>query len=126
MKKKKPIDPELKQILTELEEIVMRVGYKVRYEKGNFEGGYCVLKESSLIVVNSRSGMEKRISIVCRCLKKIGVDDIFVKPGIRKIIESESSKPVEKSADETEGENTDEESSHEESPEEELSKEKKA
>ncbi len=102
MKKKKSIDPELKQILTELEEVVMRVGYKVRYEKGNFRGGYCVLKESSLIVVNSRNEIEKRITIVSRCLKEIGIDDIFVKPGIRKIIEAESARPDEKSADETE------------------------
>ncbi len=122
MKKKKVIDPELKQILTELEEIVMRVGYKVRYEKGNFEGGYCVLKESSLIVVNSRSEMERRISIVCKCLKEIGVDDIFVKPGIRKIIESESSKPVESSPEETAEENTAEENTAEESSKEESSK----
>jgi len=124
MKKKKAIDPELKQILTELEEIVMRVGYKVRYEKGNFEGGYCVLKESSLIVVNSRSEMEKRISIVCKCLKEIGVDDIFVKPGIRNIIESESSKPIEKTSEETEAENADTESPDSEISKEELSKEK--
>lgn len=100
MKKKKPIDPALKQILIELEEVVMRTGYKIRYEKGNFEGGYCVLRDSSLIVVNNRGEMEKRISIVCRCLKEIGIDDIFVKPGLREIIENESSKPKEKDSDE--------------------------
>lgn len=101
MKKKKTIDPELKQTLTELEDVVMRVGYKVRYEKGNFEGGYCVLRESSLIIINSRNGIEKRISNVSRCLKEIGVDDVFVKPGIRKIIETESARPIENSSDET-------------------------
>jgi hypothetical protein len=106
VKKKKIIDPQLKQILTELEEVVMRVGYKVRYEKGNFEGGYCVLRDSSLIVVNNRSGIEKRISIVSRCLKEIGVDDIFVKPNIREVIETESSKPREKNSDEDGVENT--------------------
>ena len=100
MKKKKPIDPALKQVLIELEEVVMRTGYKIRYEKGNFEGGYCVLRDSSLIVVNNRGEMEKRISIVCRCLKEIGIDDIFVKPGLREIIENESSKPKEKDSDE--------------------------
>jgi hypothetical protein len=102
MKKKKPVDPALKQILIELEEVVMRTGYKVRYEKGNFEGGYCVLRDSSLIVVNNRSEIEKRISIVCRCLKEIGIDDIFVKPGLREIIENESSKPKEKETVENE------------------------
>ena len=35
--KKKITDPALKQILAELEEVVERLGYKTRYEKGNFE-----------------------------------------------------------------------------------------
>jgi hypothetical protein len=93
MKKKKTIDPELKLILTELEEVVMRLGFKVRYEKGDFEGGYCMLRDSHLIVVNNRNEMEKRISIVCKCVKQIGVNDIYVKPNLREIIETESARP---------------------------------
>lgn len=102
MKKKKTVDPELKQILTELEEVIIRLGFKVRFEKGDFEGGYCVLKDSNLIVVNNRNEMEKRIAIVCRCLKQIGITDVFIKPGLRKIIESESARPKEKSSEDEE------------------------
>jgi hypothetical protein len=92
--KKKTIDPGLKQILTELEEVIERLGYKTRYEKGNFEGGYCVLKESRLIVINNRNEIEKRISIITKCLKEIGIHDIFIKPHLREIIEAESAKGV--------------------------------
>lgn len=90
MKKKKPVDPELKQMLAELEEVADKLGYKVRYEKGNFEGGYCILKELRLLVVNSRNEIERRIIIVAKSLKLIGIDDIFVKPNVREIIEKES------------------------------------
>ena len=100
MKKKKTIDPELKLILTELEEVVMRLGFKVRYEKGDFEGGYCMLRELNLIVVNNRNEMERRIANVCRCVKEIGVNDIFIKPGLREIIENESARPKPKEPDE--------------------------
>lgn len=89
-KKKKPVDPESKQILHELEDIVQRLGYTMRYEKGNFEGGYCLIKESKLFVINSRYEAEKRISIISRNLKELGIDSIFVKPGIREIIENET------------------------------------
>ncbi len=92
--KKKITDPALKQILSELEEIVERLGYKTRYEKGNFEGGYCVLKESRFIVVNNRNEVERRITIVTKCIKEIGIDDIFIKPHLREIIEAESAKGV--------------------------------
>lgn len=94
MKKKKPVDPELKLMLTELEEVADKLGYKVRYEKGNFAGGYCILKESQLLVVNSRNEIERRIIIVAKSLKEIGIDDIFVKPNVREIIEKESSRKL--------------------------------
>src|SRR4030095_13940664 len=107
MKKKKQVDPELKQMLAELEEVASWLGYQVRYEKGNFEGGYCILKESRLLVVNSRNEAEKRIIIVARSLKEIGIDGIFIKPGVRDIIEKESKRKLssdEPAADETVGE----------------------
>lgn len=89
-KKKKQVTPETKQLLAELEEVVQKLGFTIRYEKGNFEGGYCLLKESRLFVINSRNEAEKRISIIARNLKEIGVDGIFIKPHLRELIESES------------------------------------
>lgn len=89
LKKKKQISPESKQLLIELEDIVHRLGYKMRYEKGNFEGGYCLVKELKLFVINSRNDTEKRIGIIIRNLNEMGVEGIFVKPGIRELIEKE-------------------------------------
>jgi hypothetical protein len=86
----------------ELEEVALRLGYQIRYEKGNFEGGYCILKESRLLVVNSRNEAERRIIIVARSLKEIGIDGIFIKPGVREIIEKESKRKL--SGDEQAGE----------------------
>jgi len=103
-KKKKPIDPEMRLILDELEQISQRIGYTVRYEKGDFEGGYCVLKDAMLVVINSRNDIEKRISIVSKCLKQIGINDIFIRPNIRKIIDTESAKPIEKTGSSPEDE----------------------
>jgi hypothetical protein len=94
MKKKKKVDPELKQMLAELEEVADRLGFKIRYEKGNFEGGYCILRESRLLVVNSRNEIERRIIIVAKSLKQIGIDDVFVKPNVREIIERESKRKL--------------------------------
>jgi len=102
MKKKKQIDPEIKQTLAELEELTEKLGFKVRYEKGNFQGGYCILRESKLLVVNSRSEHERRIAIISKSLKEIGIDDVYIKPGLREIIEKESKRKL--AADEAEAE----------------------
>ena len=91
-------------MLAELEEVADRLGYKIRYEKGNFEGGYCVLKESRLLVVNSRNEIERRIIIVAKSLKEIGIDDVFVKPNVREIIEKESKRRLTKTEVEQEAE----------------------
>jgi hypothetical protein len=112
MKKKRTVNPELKQVLAELEEVVQRVGFKVRYEKGNFEGGYCILKESRLFVINTRTEPERRVSIISRGLKDIGIESIFIKPQIRLIIENESIVPA------TEEEHKEEDGNEEDSQEE--------
>jgi len=114
-KKKKPIDPELKQLLAELEDIVQRLGYKLRYEKGDFEGGYCLLMESRLFVINTKNEVERRISIISRNLKEIGIDSIFIKPNVREVIERESAKA--KLPDEEITEEADEGSDEEGDPE---------
>lgn len=92
MKKKKQVSPEAKLLLAELEEIIGRLGYKLRYEKGDFEGGYCLLKESHLFVINSKNEIEKRIAIIAKNIKEIGIDDVYIKPQIREVIEKENSK----------------------------------
>ncbi len=94
MKKKKKVNPELKQVLAELEDVVTRLGFKVRYEKGNFEGGYCILKESKLFVINTRTEPERRVAIISKGLKEIGIEQIFIKPQIREIIINETIVPV--------------------------------
>jgi hypothetical protein len=93
MKKKKQASPEAKLLLAELEEIIGRLGYKLRYEKGDFEGGYCLLKEAHLFVINSKNEIEKRIAIIAKNIKEIGIDDVYIKPQIREVIEKENTKP---------------------------------
>ena len=94
MKKKKQIDPETKQTLAELNELAQKLGYELRFEKGNFKGGYCLLKESKLLVVNSRNDHERRVTIISKSLKEIGIDDVYVKPGLREIIERENKRKL--------------------------------
>jgi len=91
MKKKKQVDLELKQTLLELEEVVEKLGYKVRYEKGNFRGDHCIIKEDKLFVVNSRFEFEKRISTIARNLNQFNLEEIYIKPHIRELIGKEAS-----------------------------------
>jgi hypothetical protein len=80
------------KLIEELEVLVGQVGVKLRYEKGDFDGGYCVLKEEQVLVVNKRLTDVRRASILAQALTQIGVDAIFLKPNVRDFIDNESAK----------------------------------
>ncbi len=79
-------------LLEELRETCEHLGYKIRYEKGDFDGGHCILKEQRLLVVNKKFTTEKKITTVARALSELGVDAIFVKPAVRELIDKERAK----------------------------------
>jgi len=47
--------------LEKLENLLKSAGYRIRYEKGNFKTGACVLQHSRVIVINKFSGLESKI-----------------------------------------------------------------
>ena len=47
--------------LDKLEKLLRSLNYKVRYEKGSFKTGACILENSRVIVVNKFSNLESRI-----------------------------------------------------------------
>jgi hypothetical protein len=77
------------QILRELESLATSSGISVRYEKGDFEGGFCVLKAERLIVVNKKLAPPKKASVLAQGLAEIGIEERYLKPAIREFIEDE-------------------------------------
>jgi hypothetical protein len=83
---------ENQELLNELESIASQLGIKLRYEKGDFEGGYCVLKSERIIVVNKKLSPTLRLSVIARGIDEIGLNNVYVKPAVRDFIEDEVSK----------------------------------
>lgn len=77
------------QILKELEALAAASGIGLRYEKGDFEGGYCVLKAERLIVVNKKLPPAKRAGVLAQAMAEIGIDEMYLKPVVREFIEDE-------------------------------------
>jgi hypothetical protein len=84
----KTSEKEYQQLLDELKEIALQKGIKVRFEKGDFNGGYCILKSEKVIVINKLVQTQRKLSILVEALKEIGVEDIYINPKIRNIIEN--------------------------------------
>jgi len=67
-----------KTTLEKLESIFKHLGYKVRYEKGNFASGYCILESQKVVVINKFFDLQGRIETLRDILSGISVDDLLV------------------------------------------------
>lgn len=73
------------KLYLELEEIIERLGYKVRKERGNFKGGYCVLEGEKILMVNKNHTPDIQAGMLGRFLQEQdGIEDMFIKPAVRK------------------------------------------
>lgn len=62
--------------LTLLESALKTAGYNVRYEKGNFLGGECRLKEENVVIVNKFLPLEGKIFTLAQAISKISPSDL--------------------------------------------------
>lgn len=57
--------------LKKIEELLKELGYVVRYEKGNFNSGYCLVEQKQIIVINRFFETEGRINCMLDILSVI-------------------------------------------------------
>ncbi len=60
-----------KGFLNKLEDAIAESDYILRYEKGSFKTGYCVLNESKVILVNNFYPLEGKINSLVEIIKTI-------------------------------------------------------
>lgn len=60
-----------KHTLQKIEELLEELGYKVRYEKGSFQSGYCLVENTKIVVVNKFFETESRINTLIDIIDKI-------------------------------------------------------
>lgn len=62
-----------KHTLQKIEELIEELGYKVRYEKGSFQSGYCLVENTKIAVINRFFETEGRINTLIDIIDKIEV-----------------------------------------------------
>ena len=60
--------------LGKLEKVLEETGYVIRYERGNFQSGYCILEERKVIVLNKFLSVEGRINTVMELIPQLVVN----------------------------------------------------
>lgn len=63
-----------RQYLNKLEELFSETDYTLRYEKGNFKSGYCILNDTRIVLVNKFYTMEGKINSLVDIIRIIDID----------------------------------------------------
>ncbi|BDD05036.1 hypothetical protein HNQ88_002075 [Aureibacter tunicatorum] len=53
-----------KSNLSKLENILSKVGFKIRYEKGNFKSGFCLLNKNKIVILNKYISIPNQFEIL--------------------------------------------------------------
>lgn len=61
--------------LDKLVALLKSLGFKLRYEKGNFKTGACVLEKDRIIIVNKFSNLESKIVAFAELLQASDTDE---------------------------------------------------
>jgi len=63
-----------KQFLSRLEDLMSETDYILRYEKGNFHSGYCLLKDTKVAIVNKYYATDGKINSLIDIIRSIEPD----------------------------------------------------
>ena len=63
-----------KKYLNQLEDLMAETDYILRYEKGNFKSGYCIIKDTKVAVINKYYALEGKVNCIIDVIKSIEVD----------------------------------------------------
>lgn len=68
-----------RHFLDKLEDLFAASSYILRYEKGNFKSGYCVLKDNKIVIVNKYFPLEGKINALIDILSELNFDPMEFK-----------------------------------------------
>jgi hypothetical protein len=70
--------------LTKVEKVLDEAGYILRYERGSFQSGYCILEEKKVVVLNRFLQVEGRINTLIDIIPNLKMDAELFSPEVKK------------------------------------------
>jgi hypothetical protein len=78
--------------LSKVEDIFKNRGYILRYEKGNFNSGYCLLENKKVIIINKYYDNEAKVNCLIDIFNQIDIDFHELNENERHLLEQFESK----------------------------------
>jgi hypothetical protein len=80
--------------LNKLEEILEESGYLLRYEKGSFTSGFCLVKDTRMAIINKYFTVEGKINCLVEIIRGIPLDAQALSEKNRKLYQEIRDEPV--------------------------------
>ena len=80
--------------LHKLEDLFSETDYMLRYEKGRFQSGYCILKDTKVAVINKYFSLEGKINSLIEILRTIELDTENLSDKNKKLYQEITSKSL--------------------------------
>jgi len=74
--------------LDKAEKILEEAGYVVRYERGTFQSGYCILEQRKVVVLNKFLQTEGRINTLLDIIPQLNIQTELLTSDSRKLYEA--------------------------------------
>jgi hypothetical protein len=71
--------------LDKIEKIIEESGYIVRYERGSFQSGFCILEEKKVVVLNKFLQLEGRINTLIELIPQLKISSDQLSPESKKL-----------------------------------------
>lgn len=70
--------------LDKIEKVIEESGYIVRYERGSFQSGFCILEDRKVVVLNKFLQLEGRINTLIDLIPQLRIDASQMSPESKK------------------------------------------
>ena len=70
--------------LDKIERVLDEASYVIRYERGTFQSGYCILEQRKVVVLNKFLQLEGRINTLIDIIPQLKIDSEALTPEARK------------------------------------------
>ena len=83
-----------KNTLRKLEAIFQQLEYRVRYEKGNFKSGYCLVEDRKIAVINRFFDVDGRARTMIEILSKMDLSQVVLEESLARFLEVTVPRPA--------------------------------
>ena len=73
--------------LDKIEKIIAETGYIIRYERGTFQSGFCILEDRKVVVLNKFLQLEGRINTLIDLIPQLKIDVLTLSPESKKVFD---------------------------------------